>query len=417
MASLAVVTSCSGNGHFDTATGTCVCNEGWTSFGDFQPVHGHDCGINIESVLALAIVSLILGIIAMVVFCVFLYQNLRKSWALDLKMRFAITYLVQTVACNVYDIAQIVDPDNALYGGTIYITILMALAYATAYGGCVVFFEAVLKLLRGIGKVTNADAQGRMRQSVGLFVSRTRYLYALCGVTGLVSLVSLVVPPEKCHIVARTVFSLWNVFHIAFAYAFNPPMTLIRKEIGEFIEKMSAESISFDTATQFESVRRNMRLAQICINALFVVTFCVYLAFCVSDLLISRTIYVILYCTIGVHVLSVPMLVALTMKSSVGGSSTSISRVARIAGTGTGKDSGGGGSGSEQEKSSLRIKPAYTTVHSSYYERVLPGDSIAEDDVEAVGGIISVSTTALTATATATSSSTAPTGGDLEQTA
>lgn len=380
MASLAVVADCSGNGHLDAATGLCVCNEGWTSTGDFQPVRGLDCGINIDSITALASVSLILGIIAMVVFIIFLYNSFKGTWNLDLKQRFAVTYLLQTIMCNIYDIAQLINPEDAMYGSTIYLTIIMAIAYATAYGGCVVFFEAVLKLLRGIGKATSPDAQGRMKQSVGLFVARTRYLYSICAITAIVSLVSLVVPADKCHIVARTTFSLWNVFHVAFAYAFNPPMTLIRKELGTFVKQMqmSSESQAFNT-NQFEGVRKNMRLAQYCINGLFVVTACIYLVWSASDVLISRTIYVILYCTIGVHVLSVPMLIALTMKSSIASAPSSYSRKAKVAcaGSDTISDTG------EQDMASFRAKAAFTTIHTSYYERALPGSSILEDgDVE-----------------------------------
>jgi len=375
MAALSVVADCSGNGHLDTVTGLCVCNEGWTSIGDFQPVPGLDCGINIDSVTALASVSLALGMIAMPIFIMFLYKSFKGSWSLDLKQRFAIAYLLQTIMCNIYDIAQLISPEDALCGSTIYLTILMAIAFATGYGGCVVFFEAVLKLLRGIAKVTSLDAQDRMQQSVGLFVARTRYLYLICAITAIVSLVTLVVPPNKCHIVARAMFTCWNVFHAAFAYAFNPPMTLIRKELGTFVQQMKSTSRSSDT-NQLEGVSKNMRIAQYCINGIFVVTTCVYLVWSASDILISRAIYVLLYCTIGVHVLSVPMLMAFTTKSksstASASSSSSYSRNVKVACAGSD-----------------------TVSDSSYYERTLPGGSILEDGnvEENVVTVTSTSTT------------------------
>ena len=355
MAALTVVADCSGNGHLDAVTGLCVCNEGWTSTGDFQPVPGLDCGINIDSITALASVSLALGMIAMPIFIVFLYKSFKGSWSLDLKQRFAIAYLLESIMSNIFDIAKLINPEDAKCGSTIYLTILMAIAFATGYGGCVVFFEAVLKLLRGIAKVTSLEAQGRMQQSVGLFVSRTRYLYLICAITAIFSLSSLVVPADKCHIVARAMFTLWNVFHATFAYAFNPPMTLIRKELGTFVQQMKSKSHSSDTR-QLEGVSKNMRLAQYCINGIFVVTACIYLVWSASDILISRTIYVLLYCTIGVHVLSFPMLMAFTMKSSTASAPSSYSRNVKVA-----------CSGSD------------TVSDSSYYERTLPGDSILED--------------------------------------
>lgn len=343
----------------------------------------------------------------MAVFTAYLFRNRDIILKFDLKIRFALTYLIQTITCNIYDIAVLIDHTEAMYGYTIYITIVMAIAYATAYGGCVVFFEAVLNLLKGMGKVTTADSQARMNTSITFFTSRMMTLYAMCFVSAFVSLVGLMVPPQFCHIVIRSVFCCWNVFHIYFAICFNPPMTVIRNELKSFISQMQGEQ-RYNTS-QFEEVSRNMFWAQVCINALFGVTAVIYLAWTVSDFLVRKTIYVILYCTIGVHVLSVPMLIALTFKSSP---ASEPGNTRRLPQTQKGTKCAPGEALTEENElnddstpdQSLRRavidrqnRPTIaSTRHTSYYDKVLPTDSEMESEIDTEAALTTTVTFAQT---------------------
>ena len=99
---LPVVPSCSNNGIY--VNGTCNCNAGWTGKGDYNPVPGLDCGINELSIVILAYISVIFGMLAMVCFLYYFYERLKLSKKLDVKLKFAIAYSIQAITGNIYDI-------------------------------------------------------------------------------------------------------------------------------------------------------------------------------------------------------------------------------------------------------------------------------------------------------------------------
>ena len=39
---------CSGHGYCDASTSKCICDKGWTSYGDFAVIDGVDCDQSIE---------------------------------------------------------------------------------------------------------------------------------------------------------------------------------------------------------------------------------------------------------------------------------------------------------------------------------------------------------------------------------
>lgn len=386
-----MVRDCSGHG--ELLGGVCVCDSGWSDVGDFSPVSGLDCGIHVESVLALAAVSLFFGVIAQVVFMGFLWTTATgpvppKRDGPSQKLRFAIVYSIQTAFCNIYDVAQIVNHREATYGGSIYITVLMAIAYATAYGGTVVFFEAVMKLLSEVCKSLTGEAQERVDRSTKVFYGQARYLYAICALTGLVTLVSLVVPPGVVHVVCRATFAMWCVFHVLFVICFNPPINLIRAELQPFIALLdrnaateqplaSSKTASSSSSQQLKLVRFHLLAAQICVNFVMVLTTVVYVLWASWDTLIRKAVYVIMYCTLGVHIMSVPMLMALAYKGAAPRDPNSATmRTLRSAPIDKPQFSG-------QPIETGRGVPSHYAVHSrnsSFY--VLPGpDSEAHQDL------------------------------------
>ena len=315
---LTLVPDCSGNGHVEYwASGLCVCNKGWSSVGDFSPVPGLDCPVNLMAIEALAWVSLILGVGSQLIFMHYLWVE--RGWLkkLEIKHRFAIAYLLQTVTCNIYDIGILASRDEALYGDSVYATVVCTIAYATAYGGCIVFFEAVLLLLQQWTRVLSFEAQQKYKTSLSLFTSRTPFLYFFCASSCLVGFAAMFVDRSICHILARWMYGCWIAYHAIFAIAFNPPVTVICSEIGRFVADMrSLEDVpTAINVKQFEDVQRNLIIAQVAVNGLFIVTTGVYLSVIVSDAVVRVCNYVTLYCTIGVHVLSFPMLLALTYKA------------------------------------------------------------------------------------------------------
>lgn len=97
-------------------------------------------------------------------------------------------------------------------------------------------------------------------------------------------------------------------------------------------------------------------------NFVMILTTVIYVLWASWDLLIRKTVYVIMYCTLGVHIMSLPMLVALTYKGPTATRDPS-NRTLR---------------NTPMDKPQFREggQPSHYAQHShnsSFYEKVLPG--------------------------------------------
>ena len=224
-----------------------------------------------------------------------------------------IFYSIQTLMCNIYDIVAVINHEEGIYGQNIWITIFMSIAYFTAYGGCVVYFEVVMKLLNNFARLMSKESQEKVAQSIKGFYALTNALYLVCFLCSLIPLVGLVIDADKCYIVGKACLLSWEIFHAMFLYAFNPPMSVIRNELSVLVQSYSVKNLSDKS---LKSANSNLFIAQVSINFLLIFTSIVYVIFACWDYLSRKLVYVILYCTIGVHILSFPMLLSLTYKTS-----------------------------------------------------------------------------------------------------
>jgi len=191
--------------------GTCVCRQGWTSIGDFNPVRyfllfaasfhmfidgafsqidGVDCYNNILSLQVIIWVSLILGTLSQILFTHHIYKRLLISRALDLRMRFMLYYLIQTAFSNIYDIVSLVAPTHAVWGYSVPLTLILSIAMYSAYGGCVIFFQVIMVFLDKIVGVLSAESQVLIRGHVSLFNLRANMMHGICIVCASIPLVS-----------------------------------------------------------------------------------------------------------------------------------------------------------------------------------------------------------------------------------
>ncbi len=61
--------------------------------------------------------------------------------------------------------------------------------------------------------------------------------------------------------------------------------------------------------------RRNVLVAQVCINGVIIFSTIVYIFWACWDSLTRKSVYVTLFCTMAIHGVSIPMLIALTYKT------------------------------------------------------------------------------------------------------
>ncbi len=221
-----------------------------------MPVSGLDCDIEDTSIFSLAVVSLILGMIAMCFFLVQIYRSLTVSLAMNVKLKFQLTYMVQNIAANLYCIALIQEPESAIFGWSIYSTVLGSVGFMTAYAGLLVFFGAVMDLLIGICGGISPGSSELMSESISKFYHRSRYLYAMCIMFSLVCFAGLTVQPDMSYIVAKAWFICWDVFHLCFLCTFNPPINIIRQQLDIYLTQSKHYGTCFaGDANMFRDIR------------------------------------------------------------------------------------------------------------------------------------------------------------------
>ena len=111
----------------------------------------------------------------MLFFQYFLYQRLKSFKNIDdPKLKFGIAYTIQAITGNIYDLAVIIDPENAIVGKSVYVSVMVGLSYGTAYGGSVIFFSAILHLLIGMKAITSASSKLLIKNSAVLFSETVR---------------------------------------------------------------------------------------------------------------------------------------------------------------------------------------------------------------------------------------------------
>ncbi len=223
--------------------------------GDFNPVIGLDCGINLFSIVVLNYLSLVLGSVALLVFGVNLYLGLKDLTSLHVnsKLKFAISFFAQTILFTIYNIATIIDPETNIFGSNVWVTVVMAFAFMAMYFGLLFFFDAVMKLVKGMAKISSNDSHALVSASISTYKTRSMFLYCVATVGSLVCLVGLLVSNDHCYIVAKVWYFFWNIWHIAFLVCFNPPMNVIRHELKSFIDRQKARECH-DVQT-FEDIR------------------------------------------------------------------------------------------------------------------------------------------------------------------
>lgn len=313
-----VVSTCSHHGSLQN--GKCVCHNGWTGVGDFNPLSGLDCGIDVVAIEILAYISVVFGMVTMLQYFVFLiHRRFFVQAKFSKKDQFALTYFIQTLTANVYIIVLIINPNEAVFGHSIAVTIMIWIAYLTAYGGATIFFEAVMDLLLSISRVMSLDARQKMKVSISQFMQRTKYLYVICFLCSLTGLSGLFVSEENCKTTGIVWFYSWEVYMFFFMMTFNPPVSLLRSELALTIKDHL--SLGNSSRNDFTSALRgivfNITLVQITLNFIFILTSILFILWANIDFLMRRAVYLTLYCSLGVHIFSIPMLLALTYKPNL----------------------------------------------------------------------------------------------------
>lgn len=129
------------------------------------------------------------------------------------------------------------DHESSIFGNSILVTFCCSIANFAAYGGCIIFSEVIMKLLMNLSKILTLESQAKTAVLYSTFLHRTKSLYFSCMIISLIPLMGLLIPRENCYIVGMTFLSAWEFFHVCLLIYFNPPISTVRKELHEFIEK------------------------------------------------------------------------------------------------------------------------------------------------------------------------------------
>lgn len=141
--------TCSGHA-IECLDNRCICQNGWTSVGDFQPIHGYDCDINTIVIRTWSSVNVSLAVIGLLVMLYYLYQSdmcapdltwkLRLQKAQKTRNKGILANIIVAIASILCEASVLWNQEKNIMGKS-YIRslsfLLMALAFTTSGTGFV----------------------------------------------------------------------------------------------------------------------------------------------------------------------------------------------------------------------------------------------------------------------------------------
>jgi hypothetical protein len=308
---------CSGNGH--CINSKCVCNEDWSSLGDFHLEDGIECDIKLSVIKYWTLCNLILSSLAVIaaIFCLsYDYCHLRnigkKFFTRDGKQMFSFYLGLAALIIALYSACKFADPRNANIGSRDHLHVIIfavAIVYITMLSGSA-FTLILIKFLRGHLIFMNSTNKERLVVIMNV-VSSAAFIFPACIMICLLLsvLICTYQPPSQSYIYYLVYEATYNVAFLAYGmpvvFISHTFLTdLKRSMVISSASSVMSSSMGFqakETSETIASIRKQFQLIHmiltpaifscIPINALFLLWYFlnrkfVYL-FCFQNTIVS----------------------------------------------------------------------------------------------------------------------------------
>lgn len=217
---------------------TCICNDGWTSSGDFAPIGG-DCAILKSAILALAGLGVASNIVIILAYGRYLF--LRISTLLSMygsaditvpNIAFAINLFFSSIFGFLYDVLKLVNLDSYTIGQSYPSTIFLALCYGFFFQGLLLYLNVCLNFLSGFQRMMLLETRKLFQKNLATTTIRLRIMYVLNVILSILLFCTIFVPNEKQYIIGMTYYIGAGVFLCLYITSYSPMVFLVVSELG-----------------------------------------------------------------------------------------------------------------------------------------------------------------------------------------
>jgi hypothetical protein len=292
------------SGHGVCIDNYCNCNSGLTGVGDFSPLEGADCGINIEAINILNWISF--GLTIIVALCyVFSLYGYSKGFNLQVILRskqcsFIIYGLISCVCILIEIVQQIFNKYDSYVGGSITFTIFYCIGWLSSLFCPLVYMQITLKFLLGTKRLMSSAARNRVDTKISLVKQRLHFFYVYTVVLCLLpSFGQIGIEKRNYHIVGMVFWTCAGVW-----------LGLLTS-FGAYCSHTIYSGLD-DSNELMKAMRRNIRIAS-CIIIPQATMLC--FAYCMFGFpfLVRKSNYLSLVLCIFTHLMLLPMLLSLSI--------------------------------------------------------------------------------------------------------
>lgn len=235
---------CSHHGKCNESIGKCICDNGWTSVGDFSVQPGIHCGINKVAIQVLWIIVLITSLPVVytclhVLYLKWLYNKKEmKQYVHDPAVISTTFYFGVSIASCVLSIAKIVDQEVFAIALHPLSTIAFYSYFTCLVSGSYMFIVILIKFVLGYVKIMSTEYKESIRAQSEIIKKFTFFILITSPITFSPPLVSLNYRniDHTCLLVLIGVCIFVSVVIVSSLVRY---VTVIAKEIGKFLDQDS----------------------------------------------------------------------------------------------------------------------------------------------------------------------------------
>lgn len=219
---------------------SCICNDGWSSYGDFSPF-GNDCSINILSVTILSSISIALGFLIACLYSRYIFFKVTSLLSMygtaDIStpnISFALSLLFSTICGIIYCAFKVVDVSYTV-GDSYISTIFLALFYGSFLNGLLLYLYVCLSFLGGFQRMMPAETRKNFQRNVSFTNKKIKVLLYFNVFMTLLYFITVFVPAENQYIVGLVYYILTGIFFMFYISLYNPLVKVVTEELGKAV--------------------------------------------------------------------------------------------------------------------------------------------------------------------------------------
>lgn len=279
--------ACSTNGRLCLPQGTCVCDAGWTSLGDFRINEGTSCDMNITAIKVLSVIDACLASTFIFILSKDLLSRLfsRKlpggAFTFDIKTTCQFFFLFFGATDFILAIFKVIHQESDLIGKSQLISGVNAAFCITCFFSLTIYFHIILKFLRSYTPSTPPENHTKILNRYTLLHCVSYPVLPLGSIISLAGNLSAIYN-QHGHLFAKIYFIGIGSIVLAYSILFTTALGLLLKEVTN------------STDNDIQRVYKRVRIAYYVGGAMIIGGSSALIIFGVWDFLLKYSPYLII---------------------------------------------------------------------------------------------------------------------------